>query len=150
MHPPRLPLLFVPLPLLLLLLLLFRWQVSKTTAAVVPSAQSSSSACQSLWFCEKEISGTNLATTREIDRREACHRFANAPFPSTSLISCLQRGPPHPAKNRRPALSPLCFPDCNPRSIPPLCTGRSASSRWREARTWFWPSCTADGAASAS
>lgn len=84
MHPPRLPLLFVPLPLLLLLLLLFRWQVSKTTAAVVPSAQSSSSACQSLWFCEKEISGTNLATTREIVGRPVTgsQTLLSPPLPS--------------------------------------------------------------------
>lgn len=56
-----LPLLLVPLPLLLLLLLLLRWQVSSATAAVAVSVHSSSSACQSRWFCG--ISGTNLAST---------------------------------------------------------------------------------------
>jgi len=45
-------LLFAPLPLLLLLLLLLCWQVSSATAAAAVSVHSSSSACQSKWFCE--------------------------------------------------------------------------------------------------
>lgn len=61
--PLLLLLLFAPLPLLLLLLLLLllRWQVSSTTAAAAAGASvhSSSSVCQSRWFCG--ISGTNLA-----------------------------------------------------------------------------------------
>lgn len=56
-------LLLAPLPLLLLLL---RWQVSSATAAVAVSVHSSSSACQSRWFCG--ISGTNLASTLTRER----------------------------------------------------------------------------------